>query len=108
VVEQGAGPVARGDHGDDGGDADDDAETGQHRAALVDQEGTQGHAHGGEKTHGGVLSLSRRRASPLRSGAMPTQAWAWHRTLAPFASEYRGERKMSVAQRLSRIANDVP
>src|SRR5262249_20547658 len=42
VVEDLPGAAAGGDHGDDGADADDDAQAGQGRAPLVHQQGRQG------------------------------------------------------------------
>ena len=51
LVELLAGAVAGGDHGDDGADANDDAEAGERGPPLVDEQGGEGHADGGEKAH---------------------------------------------------------
>src|SRR5262249_54511642 len=50
-VQLRAGAIAGRNHGDDGTNADDDAEAGQDRTPLVDQQGRERNADGGEKTH---------------------------------------------------------
>ncbi len=57
----------RGHHGDDRAGADDDAEAGEHRPPLVNQQGGEGHAEGGQNTHELWLRLAPvRRTGPGR------------------------------------------
>ena len=57
----GFGPVADADHRNDGGDADDHAQRGEHRAHGIAAEGAKGDEEGAGKSHGGyVLSVGRR------------------------------------------------
>src|SRR5262249_32735170 len=51
LVELEPGPVAGGDHADDGADADDDAEAGQRGPPLVDGQRPKGDPECGEQAH---------------------------------------------------------
>src|SRR5579884_1204716 len=51
VLQQQPRSFARRYHGDDGADANNDAETGQDRPPFVDQQGIQGNTNGGKKAH---------------------------------------------------------
>src|SRR5205807_2088814 len=67
LVQFGPRPLAGGHQGNDGGDADDDAQARQERTPLVEEQGVQGDAQRGEQAHRVTSSAGRRLTTSLAS-----------------------------------------